>query len=1200
MLSPTGSCQSHLRQFLGTIESYLHPANTGKWQNAIADIIVQIPKYFENRLIRERYRTHAWKRPIPDEFKLTEKCITEFVEGFRPIAFQAIYSRVGALNVSRIFKLLAELRPELIIPGVIERVYSTLDSLTEPHKMTASLHCLVSVSRPLVAGHNGYTAGRTHVIPILFASLPGIDPNDFRKTSITFDFLTSFALLVPLIDCSKAGVHWSDLSDEEMLICDQTADLEVFVLQYLERVFALIESSSQVSIRMEQSDIENLRSKLEAVIEASLQSSTHGILGQCSREIIAAATRKLVDFVQSHLFEPRVAAHLVASLVRVFARIAGPDMRKLFVPYLIATIHRYIAEHDDIAEVEKQSDEMLYYVILLCSVVRGDPREVVHFVDDVLPIVDQMSRFKCKLTNRYTNALLVNILSNVSSVQTTDVRSSPESFDRPLSEYLPIRHWGEKSQVDIKWYVPGDEAVAVCRLIVHRYLPPILQQFDRYVQGGEKLTRDEILRDTSTVLALMKCGNFLPNWAEPPLETVSSSSMSQDRLALRIGFEDKIVEMPDGQNVRLAIVRSIGRLQTKVLQDYEDDIKSLKAIILIWERVHQRRQYSATYDMQMKSYRNLKTFQEQNLTPRKREIRAIWATRVLMQQDVRDEMSPPDFTASHLVIVQKLLELSTSHYSVVRIVAQQRLFALLNLYRNSYKFILDEILRCLALDANEHHEQFKGILYIIGGTRKGRLVVRSNWQTIEQIWLAILRTNLSEKPSVVRLMDNIMDAIENEFPTVTVNIEIPDKCVQLALDLCGDNMTPPISSEEIEAGRMKLCTLNALNLQTYENILSSIIQITHNNSLHWRYGLMASAMIRNLIHPNVNYPPIVVAYCCSNLINELIEERKLAIRTLRFILQQQKYKHVKTYIDPFSIANVPRPTKDANHKLAPGIRSDNRWLQYDLATLPRSQAEWDRPAYVHKCEGFFGWSTGFRVAAPFAQQPVVRTDPAEMNEVERVLWTFFMDPSNFGRLIEFWSMEEKRGAEKFSASRCFIVKDLCAHFGEPMVAQFLPHIKRLVETTRNLESSHRCAAEMMGGLLKGIKYWTYEQTDRLYAQISPIIRTALSNITVETDVFWGTCFSMASENFDPKRQYWLHELLMENPLRESSSFIDCSRIYCLQGPFNQHVWRMTSVAHRLLGKHHYFFFLQIELLLKRFHICRLSSSIFESFISKCT
>jgi proteasome activator subunit 4 len=31
------------------------------------------------------------------------------------------------------------------------------------------------------------------------------------------------------------------------------------------------------------------------------------------------------------------------------------------------------------------------------------------------------------------------------------------------------------------------------------------------------------------------------------------------------------------------------------------------------------------------------------------------------------------------------------------------------------------------------------------------------------------------------------------------------------------------------------------------------------------------------------------------------------------------------------------------------------------------------------------------------------------------------------------------------------------------------------------------------------------------------------------------------------------------------SFTDCSRLYCLQGAFNQHVWRMGSVAHRLLN-----------------------------------
>ena len=205
------------------------------------------------------------------------------MQSLKPIAFQAVYSVISPKEVGRVFKLLADLRPELIIPGVVERVYTTLESLTEPHKMTAALQCLVSVSRALVSGHKGYTTGKTHVIPILYATLPGIDPNDFNKTGITLEFLTSFALLVPIIDCSKASLYYDDLTEEESLICDQTAEFEGFVLQYFDKVFMLIESSAQESIRMEHTGADSIRSKLESVVEATLQSSTHGILGQCSK-----------------------------------------------------------------------------------------------------------------------------------------------------------------------------------------------------------------------------------------------------------------------------------------------------------------------------------------------------------------------------------------------------------------------------------------------------------------------------------------------------------------------------------------------------------------------------------------------------------------------------------------------------------------------------------------------------------------------------------------------------------------------------------------------------------------------------------------------------------------------------------------------------------------------------------------------------
>lgn len=617
---------------MGAIESYLHPANSGKWLHAISEIVAQLPKYMFDRLIAERYKPHPWKKPIPEEHRLTDECLTKFVESMKPIAFQAMYSRMNPHEVGKIFKHLADLRPEMIIPEVIDRVYTTLDSVTEPHKMTAALQVLVCVSRALVTGHNGYTAGRLHVIPILFATLPGIDANDFKKLSVTLQFLSSYALLVPIVDCSKAHQLRDDLTEQEALICDQTADFEAFVLGYLDKLFALIDSSSQDVTRMEQTDNDNLRSKLETVIESLLQSSTHGILGQCSNEIALSATRKLVDYIKSNLFEPRVAAHLVASLLRVFGRVCGAEIRKSLVPYIIDTITKHIAD-DGLDALEKQSDEMQYYTIILMSLARSDPVELIQFVDDLLPIIDRLSKFKCKITNKYANGILFNILSNVSTLQTIDVRSMPESVTKPLNEFLPIRHWGQKMKNDtpIQWYVPDEKARSVCETIIHRYLPPILAKFDQYVTDKCEMTRDDALREISTVLALLKCANFLPNWDEPALELVPAHCPKHVQ-QIKLGFEHLAINMPNGENVRLAVIRSIGQLQRKLLADHEDDTKSLKAIILLWERVFLRKNYTNPFDVLLKQFNQLKIFQEYRLTKRIRDIRATMATRIMMQQ----------------------------------------------------------------------------------------------------------------------------------------------------------------------------------------------------------------------------------------------------------------------------------------------------------------------------------------------------------------------------------------------------------------------------------------------------------------------------------------------------------------------------------------------------------------------------------------
>uniref|UniRef100_A0A182T5G7 Proteasome activator Blm10 middle HEAT repeats region domain-containing protein n=1 Tax=Anopheles maculatus TaxID=74869 RepID=A0A182T5G7_9DIPT len=94
-LGPRSSAQKYLNTFMSTIESYLHPANTGKWVKMLGDLLYLLPRFFIDRLVVERYRKGHHIRPIPNEHKLSEECITAFVECMKPVAFQAMYSRLN-------------------------------------------------------------------------------------------------------------------------------------------------------------------------------------------------------------------------------------------------------------------------------------------------------------------------------------------------------------------------------------------------------------------------------------------------------------------------------------------------------------------------------------------------------------------------------------------------------------------------------------------------------------------------------------------------------------------------------------------------------------------------------------------------------------------------------------------------------------------------------------------------------------------------------------------------------------------------------------------------------------------------------------------------------------------------------------------------------------------------------------------------
>ncbi len=371
-LGGNSSTQRHLDQMFQCLESYYHSANHGRHSQKLSDFLVKLVTTFTRRLHRERHAKERWGFSVPPERRLTDADVAAFVETIKPIALQSVYSKTGLQEAGTALQHLATLKPRAIIPPLVERMHEALDTLTEPHKLTACMHAVVSVSRSLVypegiGEESGYPEGPTHVLPLLMATLPGIDPNDMRKAMVTFQFLSTFCTLVPMVDSSEAHLHYPELTEEERVICGQTAQIEDFVVQFLDRCFLVIESSVFEQTRQEVSTSDHQTNKEDSMKDIGMASTFNSILVQASAQVFDAALRKLQDYVHGRILETKISGKIAASLCRCLCK-NRPE--KGLPVFLVKAVEKASAllHGEDLSKEETLDDELKFNLLLIAEV----------------------------------------------------------------------------------------------------------------------------------------------------------------------------------------------------------------------------------------------------------------------------------------------------------------------------------------------------------------------------------------------------------------------------------------------------------------------------------------------------------------------------------------------------------------------------------------------------------------------------------------------------------------------------------------------------------------------------------------------------------------------------------------------------------------------------------------------------------------
>ena len=72
-------------------------------------------------LQRERFKQSSWIIPIPTDYLLSDDDVTEFVSILKPRLFLMMFSKSEGCEIVVAFEKLAMLRPQLIIPPLLDR-----------------------------------------------------------------------------------------------------------------------------------------------------------------------------------------------------------------------------------------------------------------------------------------------------------------------------------------------------------------------------------------------------------------------------------------------------------------------------------------------------------------------------------------------------------------------------------------------------------------------------------------------------------------------------------------------------------------------------------------------------------------------------------------------------------------------------------------------------------------------------------------------------------------------------------------------------------------------------------------------------------------------------------------------------------------------------------------------------------------------
>ncbi|AQZ15170.1 BLM10 (YFL007W) [Zygosaccharomyces parabailii] len=478
--SHSDSFFERLENLTKSIETFVHPSNSGFWTKPISKLVHGFIKMYHGRVQKEKKQKELG---IQHSICVDSQCNLKLVDTFLGLLLlgaQNKSSDVANYYIS-CFAYLLDLRPEnshVIFDRILLDIYEALagEYVNSTHRLTASLKQFNRVVRYMVMDK----VYRVHVTNVLLMLVNKIDLNDIGLTSNLINGIVSIASFVPFQNfvsedehltfeshtlpfIEQHYYHFRDPSQQTEFAYDEgiletafkasTTVFENVLRVYIDKLFQLAD------VDLEEGFVTKVN-QTTMIMQESMDDKTFKIFAKLLQ-------KKFWDNDAFKEKDPQYDLVIIplAALIRRDNHLAQPLFEGLTY-HIREQIDRGAGSVRASSEIQQRDVKLVLYLSALNEVLRQSRNAILGFSGNFKEFMTYVFE---SVTNPpldvITSIMIHSACASLTSTEVTDYRLFPEQSEIPLNE-----RWGglqfdkrkyEKGNLNFTWHVPNSAEITL-------------------------------------------------------------------------------------------------------------------------------------------------------------------------------------------------------------------------------------------------------------------------------------------------------------------------------------------------------------------------------------------------------------------------------------------------------------------------------------------------------------------------------------------------------------------------------------------------------------------------------------------------------------------------------------------------------------------------------------------------------------------